>query len=361
MPSPKEFTLGKSPNDTPVSILGAGPAGASAAIAARSEGSAVHLIDGAKFPRHKVCGEFFSPEIAAELEHLGAWEAFLESGPARVQRMKLHFGRREKVARLPEHAWGLSRYTFDALLRDRAQTLGVELLREPAREAGDDAPTVIASGRHCSVKPGPRTGARLFGFKAHFDGPADDAVELFFFGRCYVGVNAIENGRTNVCGLGPEDFLGEYQFDYDRVVGQCPALAARLAPLTRSTKWFSTGPLDYFQSFGARSSGPSSDRSPAARGARYLAGDALSFVDPFTGSGLLTAVKTGAMAGTAAARSAPVETYHHACRASLKRPFEIASIFRSAVERGWLNDHWTAWLAAMIPSRVLFGLTRPRR
>ena len=368
MPSPKKFRLEKHTIDPVVSILGSGPAGASAAIAARREGCAVHLIDRAKFPRHKVCGEFFSPEIAAELEHLGAWSAFLQSGPARVQRMKLHFGRREKVARLPEHAWGLSRYTFDALLRDRAQTLGVELLRGPTRkpacdverEACDDAPTVIASGRRCSVKPGPRTGARLFGFKAHFDGPADDAVELFFFGRCYVGVNAIENGRTNVCGLGPENFLREYQFDYDRVVGQCPALAARLAPLIRSTNWFSTGPLDYFQSFGARSSGPLSDQSPAARGARYPAGDALSFVDPFTGSGLLAAVKTGAMAGTAAARGAPVESYHDACRASLKQPFEIASIFRSAVERGWLNDRWTSWLAAMIPSRALFALTRPR-
>jgi menaquinone-9 beta-reductase len=327
-----------------ISILGGGPAGASAAIAACREGSAVHLIDKAKFPRHKVCGEFFSPEIAPELEQLGAWDAFLRSGPARVHRMKLHWGRREKVARLPESAWGLSRYAFDALLRGRAQELGAELMREPIAKGPGEAPTVIASGRRGAVR---QTGSRLFGFKAHFEGHVDDAIELFFFGRCYVGINAVENGRTNVCGLGPEDFLRQYQFDYDRVVSQCPALAWRLAPLTRRMKWLSTGPLRYEQVF-------------EANGGSYLAGDALSFVDPFTGSGLLAAVKTGALAGVAAARGEPVEAHRDRCRSSLKQPFEIARIFRAAVDRGWLNQGWTEWLASLIPSRVLFGLTRPR-
>lgn len=358
MPRPATFEREKFKSESLISILGGGPAGASAAIAARGEGCAVRLVDAAKFPRHKVCGEFFSPEIAAELDPLGAWDAFLRSGPARVHRMKLHFGRREKVARLPECAWGLSRYTFDALLRERAQALGVELLRE----RGEEDPMVIASGRDCTAKPpGPRTRARIFGFKAHFHGPADDAVELFFFGRCYVGVNAIENGRTNVCGLAPENFLREYQFDYDRVVHQCPALAARLAPLTRSTKWLSTGPLQYGQAFGSQAFGQSCNPSRSWTGARYLAGDALSFVDPFTGSGLLAAVKTGAMAGTAAARGEPVDTHHERCSAILKQPFEIASIFRSAVERGFLNESWTSWLATLVPSRFLFALTRPRR
>jgi len=344
------------PNDSLVSILGGGPAGASAAIAARLEGKQVHLIDGAKFPRHKVCGEFFSPEIATELDQLGAWDAFLQSGPARVHRMKLHFGAREKIARLPESAWGLSRYAFDLLLRDRAQGLGAELVQE----CGDDEPSVIACGRNRVIpEPGTArsttirariqsTGSRLFGFKAHFEGPVDDAVELFFFSRCYVGINAIENRRTNVCGLGPENFLRQFQFEYDRVILQCPALADRLAPLRRSTKWFSTGPLHYAQAFG-----------PLTK-SHYLAGDALSFVDPFTGSGLLAAVKTGAMAGQAAARREPAEAYYARCQSILKQPFEIASIFRAAVDGDWLNDRWTSRLARLIPSRALFSLTRPR-
>ena len=310
-----------------VTILGAGPAGSSAAIAAGREGSTVQLIEKSHFPRHKVCGEFFSPEIEDELTALGAWDAFLAAGPARVRRMKLHFGRKEKTWRLPEPAWGLSRHSFDALLHQHAAAACI-----------DDGPaTIIASGRRAVES----RGRRLFGFKTHFEGPADDAVELFFFGGCYVGVTAIEGGRTNVCGLGPEDFLRRLDFDFDRVVQQSPALASRIAPLSRSMKWLSTGPLRYGQNF-----------SPD-RGA-YLAGDALSFVDPFTGSGLVAAVRTGALAGIAAARGTPLPEYYADCRSILRKPFEIAGIFRKAVSGGWAE-----WLAGLVPGRVLFALTRP--
>ncbi|MGD1095683.1 MAG: FAD-dependent monooxygenase [Bryobacteraceae bacterium] len=319
----------------PVSILGGGPAGATAAITARIEGSEVHLIEKSKLPRHKVCGEFLSPEITPLLEGLGVWDAFLAAGPARVNRMKLHFGKREKVSRLRESAWGLSRYAFDALLFDQAIALGAQLHREPI---GD--PQVIATGRHSSGSP-PRKRDRLFGFKAHFEGPSDDAVELFFFDRCYVGLNAVEGGRTNVCGLGPEGFLRRNGFEYDQIVRQSPALAARLAPLQRCMNWLSTGPLQYQQAFDPGRS-------------QYLAGDALSFVDPFTGSGLLAAVKTGTLAGKAAARREPVAAYLAACRASLRKPFEIATMLRAALDWGWADR-----FAGLIPGRILFALTRP--
>jgi flavin-dependent dehydrogenase len=338
-----------------VSILGGGPAGASAAIAARLNGSPVQIVEKSRFPRHKVCGEFLSPEIAKELDGLGLWDAFAAAGPARIRRMQLHFARRSKTCSLPEPAWGLSRYAFDAMLLDRAVELGAELDSRVMLDSDLDlrargiAPPVIALGRSADSRKAPGhpektgRGGRLFGFKTHFTGPVDDAVELFFFNGCYVGVNVVESGRTNVCGLGPENHLKECAFDYDRVVRESPALAARLAPLTRDMKWISTGPLVYGQKF-----------EPDGRS--YLAGDALSFVDPFTGSGLLAAVKTGAMAGTAASRNDPVDSYLRECRASLKKPFEVAGIFRKAVESGWGEV-----LAGLIPGRILFALTRPGR
>jgi flavin-dependent dehydrogenase len=315
-----------------VSILGGGPAGASAAIAALQSGASVCLVEKSKFPRHKVCGEFFSPEIQAELTGCGAWDAFLDTKPARIRRMKLFFGRREKVSNLPETAWGLSRFAFDDLLLKRAEESGATIRRESSGEE-----VVIACGRHPS--PSPR-GKRLFGFKTHFEGPADDAVELYFSDGCYVGVNPVEGGKTNVCGLGPEDFLRRLDFDFDRAVRCSAALAARLAPLERSMKWLSTGPLEYGQSF--QSEGI------------YRAGDALSFVDPFTGSGLLSAVKTGILAGTAAAKGERPSNYLAQCRAALTRPFEVASIFRLALKSGWVDK-----LVGIVPARVLFTLTRP--
>jgi len=319
-----------------ISILGAGPAGASAAIAALQCGSSARLIEKSEFPRHKVCGEFLSPEIAQELDRVGAWDAFAAAGPARIRRMQLHFGKREKSSRLPESAWGLSRFAFDALLLEGARRLGAEVRRE---STGGE--TVIACGRRSR---GSRRGRRLFGFKAHFEGPADDAVELFFFHGCYVGVNAIEGGKTNVCGLGPEDFFGRLDFDFDEVIRRSPALAERLGPLRRSMKWLCTGPLEYAQAF----------QPEFQRDGVYRAGDALSFVDPFTGSGLLTAVKTGTLAGMAAAMGESPSDYLAQCRVALKKPFEIAGIFRRAVNTGWAEV-----LAGLVPGRVLFALTRP--
>ena len=67
----------------------------------------------------------------------------------------------------------------------------------------------------------------------------------------------------------------------------------------------------------------------------YPAGDALSFVDPFTGSGLLAAVRSGAMAGKAAAIGQPVAEYLRECRASLRQPFQVAGVLRRALEGGW--------------------------
>lgn len=294
----------------------------------------MRVIEKSRLPRHKVCGEFFSPEIGPELEKLRVWDAFLAAGPARVNRTALHFGRRTKSSKLPETAFGLSRYAFDHLLLEYVRSGGADIVTEHA-----GPPRIVATGRR--AKPGAR-GKRLFGFKAHFAGPTDDAVELFFFDRCYVGVTSIEGGKTNVCGLAPESFLSTFGFEYDSIPLHCSALAGRLKPLRRVMPWISTGPLQYTQGFGHT-------------GSMYPAGDALSFVDPFTGSGLLAAVRSGSMAGRAAANNQPVDQYLCECHASLRQPFQVAGVLRKALEGGWAER-----LAPLAPARLLFALTRPR-
>lgn len=317
-----------------INILGGGPAGSAAALGALREGARVRVIEKSRLPRHKVCGEFFSPEIGPELERLGVWSAFMAAGPASVRRTVLHFGSRLKSSRLPDPAFGLSRYAFDQLLLDRARLAGADVAGN-----GDEPPTIVATGRRAT---GSTRGQRLFGFKAHFEGPTDDAVELFFFERCYVGVSSIEAGRTNVCGLAPESFLSRFGFEYDAIVMHCEALSDRLKPLRRVTPWFSTGPLQYGQAF----------ENP---GQAYPAGDALSFVDPFTGSGLLAAVRSGAMAGRAAVIGQPAEDYLRECQASLRQPFQVAGVLRKALEGGWAER-----LLPLAPARLLFALTRPK-
>ena len=322
-----------------IEILGGGPAGAASAIAARMEGAEVRLVEKSAFPRHKVCGEFLSPEIAPLLDRLGVWNRMLNERPGIVRRMALHFSRGEKRCRLPEPAFGLSRYAFDRLLWDRAMEAGAVAAAE--EDPMFQGPRIRACGRKARV---PR-GARLFGFKSHFSGPMDDAVELFFFSGCYVGVNSAGEGITNVCGIAPEEFLKRYGFDMDAVIRSSPALAARVEPLSRRMKWFTCGPLDFRQDL---------DGAVGA-GLVYPAGDALSFVDPFTGSGLLSAVGTGTLAGIAAARGMAVNGYFDQCRRAVERPFVISSLARNLLARGWGER-----LAPWVPGGLLYSLTRPR-
>jgi flavin-dependent dehydrogenase len=311
-------------------ILGGGPAGASAAIAALQEGSAVRIYEQSRGPRHKVCGEFLSPEARPLLARLGVIEECNRASPATITRLVLHFGSRERRARLPEPAWGLSRYRLDQILLDKAAALGATLVRERCATAD-----ILACGRRLPPDPG----ERLFGFKAHFRGPVDDAVELYFFDGGYAGVSTVENGVTNVCGLVREGLLRLHAFEPDALLASCPPLANRLNPLTRAMDWLITGPVG----IGRRDNGA------------YAAGDALGFIDPFTGSGILNALLTGSLAGTAAARRIPPAAYAREAQRLLSRPFLCASAFRAVLQTGWVSG-----LASLVPAAWLYRLTRPR-
>jgi hypothetical protein len=324
-----------------VRVLGAGPAGSAAALSALHRGAEVEIFEKTPFPRHKVCGEFLSPECIAVLERLGVWNTLLESKPARITRLQLRFGNRESSGALPEPAWGVSRYLLDNTLLDHAIRGGAVLHRAKG-EINTAGPTVVATGRH-AVAP---KGRRLFGFKAHFDGPPSDAMELYFLkGLSYVGVNAAEGGITNVCGLAGEEVLSRFGFDIDAYLGAQPAIRERLRGLRRSWKWLTVGPLTFGRS-----------DKPYQSGSTYYAGDCLSFVDPFTGSGILSALLIGRVAGQTAGLREPINDYKMACMAVMSSQSRLSAIFRNALEAGW-----GYYLGGFVPAFWLFRATRPKR
>lgn len=321
-----------------VDVVGGGPAGAMAALAAMREGAAVRIFEKSSFPRHKVCGEFLSPAILTLLHRAGCGNAFLQLRPAVLREMELHFGMRVIRHRLPEPAFGLSRYELDRLLLQHAASEGAAVMREHWSATAHAGTAILAAGRG-SIAP---ASGRLFGFKAHFTGPVNDAVELYFFENCYVGVSAIEDGATNVCGLAPEQALRAAGFHPGELLQRCLPLAERLRPLDRSIDWLVTGPLV----FSERLSQPSDQ-------ATYRAGDSLGFIDPFTGSGILNAMLTGELAGIAAARGTSATAYLRDCRRLLRRPFLVSSAFRAILATGHAG-----LLASLVPGRFLFHATR---
>ena len=299
----------------------------------------MRLWERARTPRHKVCGEFIAPEAAAVLDDLGLLPAFLRMNPPSIRRCELHFRAGAKRWVLPEPAFGFSRYALDEILLEEAAARGARISRGQLHDGRiSGGPVVVAHGRRGVAAKG----RRLFGFKAHFNGPVDDVVHLFFTSFGYVGVSSIEDGQTNVCGLAPEDTLLRYGFDIDELLRREGALSERVQPLCRNMPWVKTGPLRFGR--GHRIGGTDGT---------YEAGDALGFVDPFTGSGIFNALLTGSLAGRCAARGVAAEEYDRRCATLLRRPFAISAMMRAVWRTGMTH------LAQLVPGSWLYRLTRP--
>ncbi|MBD3922117.1 FAD-dependent monooxygenase [Paenibacillus sp. PR3] len=110
-----------------VIVIGAGIAGASTACAMAARGWNTLLLDRHSFPRHKVCGEFLSPESARSLTSLGL--AHVLEGqtppPEPIERIRLAaaFGKPLEL-RLQTPAQSISRYALDYALQQEADRRG---------------------------------------------------------------------------------------------------------------------------------------------------------------------------------------------------------------------------------------------
>jgi 2-polyprenyl-6-methoxyphenol hydroxylase-like FAD-dependent oxidoreductase len=119
----------RQPRSVDVAVIGAGPAGAAAAIALAGQGLDVTVFERAAFPRHRP-GETLHPGVEAMLEALGVWPAARDAGflrhrghwvawnsPPRFQAYGADAGG-------PWHGLQAWRADFDRLLLERARAVG---------------------------------------------------------------------------------------------------------------------------------------------------------------------------------------------------------------------------------------------
>jgi geranylgeranyl reductase family protein len=309
-------------------IIGGGPAGSSAAISLSRSGARVLLLEEKRMPRGKLCGEFITPECFPTLERLGVMDRMLAAGAQKLARVSLNVASGESVqapiARISDNAdWAmsLSRARFDQILFDRATEAGavclegvavsgcvpqegrtrrVEALslKEGAR-VSFEAPTVIdASGRNSRLmvakreRVAGRRGSRLYALKAHFDGVQgiDDQVEMYFFPQGYGGLSLVEDGLVNLCFIVTERALKDAGGDPSTVVERTlmnnRLASERLRDAKVVGKWHGAGPLTF-------------GRRRLTRDGVIAIGDASGMIDPFTGTGIQMALRTGEMAAEA--------------------------------------------------------------
>lgn len=345
-----------------VIVVGGGPAGASAAVALALAGARVVLVERGRFPRAKLCGEFISPECAAHFARLGV-EARMRAAGAREIAETIFYTRGGRSAGVPSEwfagggaALGLSRAEMDEQLLRRAREVGVEVLEETRAvgllyEGGrvrgvrlksdrEDATThggttrerralvtLDATGRTRALArllereedadaspPGVRaesSGARarsprearrrapLVAFKAHVEGAGgrEGACEIYFYGGGYGGLSPVERGLSNLCFIVSARDVRARGGDAGRVLREVVQTNARarqtLARARVASEWLTVA-LDRF---GRREVVP----APGL----LAVGDAASFIDPFTGSGMLMALESGALAAETLARRLP--------------------------------------------------------
>ncbi|MFS0722889.1 NAD(P)/FAD-dependent oxidoreductase [Paenibacillus sp. 1P07SE] len=216
-------------DEVDIAIIGAGIAGSSAAIVLARRGWRTVVIDRQRFPRHKVCGEFLSPEALTMLAELGVLERIYDRGPGIIRQaaLTLH-GQEELRLALPAAALGISRYFLDSALHRQASDDGARIVTgttvSAVRSQGDGY-TIDTRGSECGgfraravisacgSAPGrdlpggalrdPAGGRlRYLGVKSHYSGmTSGDAVELYFWKGGYVGLAPVEDGIVNVAGL----------------------------------------------------------------------------------------------------------------------------------------------------------------
>jgi flavin-dependent dehydrogenase len=115
-------------------IVGAGPAGAAAAIRLAQDGFQVTLVEREKFPRRKLCGEFISPECLLHFRRLGVLDEMLSAGGERITKTVFYEPDGKSVAVPSEWffrggagALSLSRAAMDFRLLERARAVGAEV------------------------------------------------------------------------------------------------------------------------------------------------------------------------------------------------------------------------------------------
>jgi flavin-dependent dehydrogenase len=305
-----------------VIIVGGGPAGSAAAISLSANGVRTLLVEEKHMPREKLCGEFVTPESFPTLKRLGVMDRMLAAGGRQLTRLCLSpaNGRLVQAAFSDisiEAGWvlSLSRARFDHVLFERARETGAECVEgfavkqcitEKGRICGIEglsladgsmvehrAPIVIdASGRNSRLtigrrdRVGGKRGTRLYAMKAHLRDVRgiEDQVELYFFPEGYGGLSQIEDGLVNLCFIAGERTFGEAagnpQRVLDRTVLKNDLARERLAGARLSGKWMTVGPLV----FGKRRR---SQDGPIA------IGDASGMIDPFTGTGIQIALRSG--------------------------------------------------------------------
>jgi flavin-dependent dehydrogenase len=288
------------PSETDVFVIGGGPAGLAAALAARQIGFDVVVADRAQPQIDKACGEGLMPDALEALRRIGV---NLGSGNGPCFRGIRFLDEKLKAeASFAGQSFGLGvrRTELHRILAERAKDVGVVALWGKRIEALTASGVVVdgqtircrwivgADGFHSTVRRWAGlvpvwTGTRRVGLRQHFRArPWTDFVEVYWRKNCQAYVTPV--GKEEVCVA----LVGTGDFRVTDLPEMFPALAGHLG----SAQLIG-------QPRGAISM--STKLSSVVSGRIALVGDASGSVDAVTGEGLALAFRQASSLATALA------------------------------------------------------------
>ena len=273
-----------------VAIVGAGPAGATAALLLARAGRSVAIVEKAAFPRRKVCGEFLSATSLSVFKRLGLLDEFNSKAGPEISRVGIFAGTSMLTAPMPrvESArarWGraLRRDVLDAWILDRAVEAGATVFQPWAvtkitrTDAGSTArlesketnetlkvkaDIVIAAHGSWEIgeletqaKKQTPNGSDLLGFKAHFMNTnlPVDLMPMIVFPGGYGGMVSCDDDYVSISCCVQRDMLQEIRRNspkkkageavQDHIFGSTKGVADALSGAEVCGEWLSAGPI----------------------------------------------------------------------------------------------------------------------
>src|SRR5579863_2055821 len=328
------------PDSTDVFVIGGGPAGLAAAIAARARGFRVLVADGAQPPIDKACGEGLLPDGRAALELLGIHVPLAKAYPFRGIRFVT--ATLSADARFPRESCGLAvrRTLLHRLMIERAEQLGVGLLWRTVvagispqgvhlRNGVDDCLVrarwiVGADGANSRVRrwAGLDRGSRprvRYAFRQHYRvAPWTDHMEVFWGDHCQGYATAVNSEQVCVALASHDSNLR-----LEEGLRALPRLSERLACA---------------ETVSAERGSLTGNRRLARvwRGNVALIGDASGTVDAIAGEGLGLAFSQ-AVALASCIESGDLRRYQIAHRKLARLPLWMARLMLTLDRRPWLQ------------------------
>ncbi|AXT59502.1 NAD(P)/FAD-dependent oxidoreductase [Aquimarina sp. AD10] len=332
-----------------VLIIGGGLAGLTSAIHLAKEGVSVILIEKDSYPKHKVCGEYISNEVLPYFNYLDINPEKI--GAVAISKFVITTQSGNTIkSKLPLGGFGISRYSLDHFLWQKAAALGVVLINDQVLDVqykndlfqvstqnkgqfttkyvigayGKRSILDKTLNRGFSTKKSP-----WLAVKGHYNADFDvDTVALHNFEGGYCGLSKVENNRVNACYLVNYESFQRYK---DIQVFQDAVMKKNkhLNTFFNEAQPIFDKPITISQI--------NFDKKKPVENHVFMTGDAAGLIHPLCGNGMAMAIQGGQIISKLL-----IDTYTNKLR-----------VPRTTIEEMYLKEWNTAFSKRLYAGRVL--------